>query len=310
MATLEEELARATPQRDSYLSIGMFDGVHMGHRSLLERLEQEASSAGSVSGVVTFRNHPVPVLHPEASIPTLTTVGERTRLLQELGIDMVVPVTFTLEVSRVTAAEFVSMLQRHLRMRGLVVGPDFALGHGRGGTPDFLRSLGADMGFTVTVADVLAHEGARVSSTAIRSALAHGDLATVSGYLGRSYALQGSVVHGEGRGGSVLGYPTANLSVEGGTALPSDGIYATWAYVEGACHAAATSIGLRPTFGGHERTVEAFLLDFDGDLYGKPMRLEFVQRLRDEVAFEGVEALKQQMGADVEETRRILGGEA
>lgn len=306
MTPLEDELARARPSRDSYLSIGVFDGVHRGHRHLLELLKREAARAGCVAGVVTFCNHPRTVLNPGVSASSLTTVEERTRLLQEAGMEMVAPITFTPEVSRVTAIEFIGLLQRYLRMRGLVVGPDFALGHNREGTPEVLRALGREMGFTVTVADFYTRAGLRVSSTAIRNALAQGDVPAASQLLGRYYALTGEVVRGVGRGDSVLGYPTANIAVDNNLALPADGIYATWAFVGQRQYQAATSIGVRPTFGAGERTVEAFLLDFHGDLYHRRMRLEFVERLRDEMAFESAEALRRQIAFDVERTKGIL----
>ena len=306
MTLLEDELARATPSGDMYLSIGVFDGVHRGHRHLLELLKQEAAVAGCLAGVVTFVNNPRAVLNQGVVIQSLTTVEERIRLLHELGIETVAPITFTVEVSQVTATEFVALLQRHLHMRGLVVGPDFVLGHNREGTPEVLRALGKEKGFSVMVAEVYQQGDVNVSSTAIRSALAQGDVATASQMLGRRYALTGEVVHGTGRGTSVLGYPTANIAVASNLAIPKDGIYATWVYVDQRRYPAATSIGTRPTFGAGERTIEAFVMDFEGDLYQKSIPLEFVERLRDEVAFESTEALRVQIDADVEQTRRIL----
>ena len=304
--TLVEELAAAAPPRDSYLSIGVFDGVHLGHRHVLELLKQEAARAQCLAGVVTFRKHPRTVLNPGISIPSITSVEERVRLLQELGIDYVVPVTFTLEVSRITAREFVTLLQTHLRMRGLVTGPDFALGHGREGTVEVLATMGRELGFSVTVAETLSQRNRRVSSTTIRDAIARGDVQTASTLLGRPFALEGMVVRGEGRGGSELGYPTANVQTDPGFAIPGDGIYATWAYIGDQRHKAATSIGVRPTFGEGKRTVEAHVLDFQGNLYDQSIRLEFTHRLRDEMAFKNVEELKDQIQLDVELVRRML----
>ncbi|MBI4202063.1 MAG: bifunctional riboflavin kinase/FAD synthetase [Chloroflexi bacterium] len=308
MTTAAQELAQGTPAQDTYLSIGVFDGVHVGHQHLLRLLQLKAGQARCLAGVVTFRNHPRTVLTPGASPPILTSVAERIRLMRELGIVVVAPITFTLEVSHLSAEEFVGLLQRHLRMKGLVVGPDFALGHNRQGTPEVLRDMGHSMGFTVTVAEPFLQGGERVSSTAIRQAVARGNLAEAARGLGRNYALAGTVVHGEGRGGTALGYPTANLQTDADAALPADGIYAAWAHVGERRYGAATSIGVRPTFGrGLARRVEAFLLDFRGDLYGQEVRLEFVRRLREEIAYPGLEALKLQIAVDVEETRRVLG---
>ena len=308
MIELEQEFANVALPADTYISVGVFDGVHAGHRHLLELLVNRAREANCVPCVVTFRNNPRTVLDQELAISTLTPIAERTRLLYELGIEIVAPITFTRKVSEGTADEFMTLLQDRLRMRGLVVGPDFALGHNRQGTPDYLQTLGAQRGFSVTVADFLLQGGTRVSSTLIRDTVARGDLASAAQYLGRCFSILGDVVHGEGRGGSQLGYPTANLSVEPTQALPSDGIYSAWAYVGDQRFQTAISIGVRPTFGsGNTRTVEAFLLDFEGDLYGEIVRLEFVQRLRDELAFTSTEALRNQIAKDVEDTRRVLG---
>jgi riboflavin kinase/FMN adenylyltransferase len=307
MTTLEDELAQARPAKDTYLSVGVFDGVHVGHRHLLELLKGEASGAGCIPGVVTFRNHPRTVLAPGNGPPILTPVEERIRLLKEMGMAVVAPITFSREVSLLSAREFVAVLEERLRMKGLVVGPGFALGHNRQGTPEALRELGRERGFAVAVAEPFLQDGQRVSSTAIRDALTQGDLEAAARGLGRCYAIVGRVVHGEGRGGRELGYPTANLQVDPEVALPRDGIYATWAYQGQRRYASAASIGVRPTFGkGNARTVEAFLLDFQGDLYGTSVRLEFVRRLREERAFPSVEALRVQIALDVEEARRAL----
>ena len=305
MAPLEE-LAAATPPRDSYITVGVFDGVHLGHQHLFAALVREAARAGCLAGVVTFRNHPGTVLVPGTVIPAITTVEEQAGLIRKLGIDFVVPATFTLEVSKMTADEFVSLLQRHLRMRGLVVGPDFALGHHREGTPEVLKKLGEKLGFSVAVVEPFTLDSHVVNSTAIRTALAQGDVQMAASLLGRPFTLEGTVVRGDQRGGSILNYPTANVQADYGMMVPGDGIYATWAHFGGQRHKAATSIGVRPTFGSNERTVEAFVLDYQGDLYNKSMRLEFVRYLRTEVAFESVEKLKEQMDRDVEQVRQVL----
>ena len=199
------------------------------------------------------------------------------------------------------------MLHKHLRMRCMVIGPDFALGHRRQGTPEVLKELGERLGFSVTVAEPFTYESERVSSTTIRSALAQGDIQTAVALLGRRFTLEGRVVRGKGRGTN-LGYPTANIEAGSGIVVPGDGIYATWAYIGGRRYKAASSIGVRPTFGAGQRTVEAFVLDFTGDLYNKAVRLEFVQRLRDEVAFGSAEELQKQISLDVEQVRRVLEG--
>ena len=303
---IDGELAEASPDRDSALTLGVFDGVHRGHQHLIRATVKEARKSGRLALVATFRNHPGSVLRPDFRPSYITGLDDRISLMGALGVDRVIPITFDLELSELGARDFVALLQRRLRMQALVVGPDFALGRNREGDVPTLTSLSNDMGFSLVVSDLLEDDGRPVRSTVVRQALAEGDLALVQTLLGRHFALEGAVERGAGRG-KVLGFPTANLRIAPDRALPGDGIYATWALVGERRHMAATSIGARPTFGETDRTVEAFLLDFDGDLYGSEVRLEFVQRLRDDVKYDSVEALKDQIGRDVDETRRILG---
>ena len=304
---LDDELAVASRDRDSWLSIGVFDGVHRGHRHLLKQLIAEAASAGHLAGVVTFRNHPASVLRPDFQPRYLSSVEERVRLIGDAGVDFVAPVTFDEEVSKLSAKDFVVRLQRTFCMRGLVVGPDFGLGHKRQGDVKNLTALGAALGFDVKVVESLEDSGAPVKSTAVREALAKGEIVRAARLLGRNYTLTGVVVGGD-KVGRDLGFPTANLEATPGMAVPSDGIYAAWALLGGKRFMAATSIGTRPTFGDNDRVIEAFLLDFQGDLYGQDLRLEFVQRLRDQVKFDAVEQLTAQVGVDVAQTRKILEG--
>ena len=306
--SIHDDLARRPPQRDSVLTIGMFDGVHSGHRHLLSLLVHEAARTGRTSVVVTFRNHPASVLRPDSAPRLLTSVRERQRLIEEAGIDLVVPVRFDLELSRLTARDFAAALSEHMHMRGLVVGPGFAMGHRREGDVPMLTSLGREMGFSVTpVQPFLDEDGRPVRSTAIRAALSRGDLARASRLLGRNYTFTGRVVRGHGRGGP-LGFPTANLDEVEGLALPGDGIYAAWAHVDAARYMAATSIGVRPTFEDGDHSVEAYIMDFEGDLYGREVRLEFVRWLRGELKFDSVKGLQEQVSKDVDQTRALLEG--
>ena len=302
---IDQEPAHPTSDRDSVLAVGVFDGVHRGHRHLIRCLMSEASDTDRLAGVVTFRNHPGSVLDRDFKPRYLTGLEERVHLIEGMGVDFVAPLTFDIDLSRLRAAEFVSRLQERFRMRGLVVGPDFAMGRRREGDGRTLSALGRDAGFTVTVVDLLADGGEPVSSTSIRDALALGDVARAAALLGRSFALTGVVVKGVGRGRS-LGFPTINLGVPPGRAVPGDGVYATWVYIGGSRHMAATSVGPRPTFHDGERTVEAFVLDFDGDLYDQEVRMEFAARLRGQTKYESPQALREQIGRDVEETRRLL----
>ena len=303
---IDSELAGFSTDQDSVLTIGVFDGVHRGHRHLISRLRSEATDMGCLAGVVTFRNHPASVLRRDFKPQYLTSLDERLRLLKELGVDQVIPVTFDLELSKLRAREFLALLRRHLRLRGLLIGPDFSMGHDREGDAKALAALGQEMGFSVSVVDLLRDGEDAVRSTLIRQALAQGDVARVEKMLGRSFALAGVVVRGVGRG-RTLGFPTANLEPPQGVAVPGDGIYATWAHVKARRYMAATSIGTRPTFDERRRTIESFILDFEGDLYEHEIRLEFVRRLRDEVKYDTVQALQEQVDRDVDQTRAILG---
>lgn len=302
----DSEFAEQWYAQDAAVTIGVFDGVHRGHQHLLGRLGEVARQTGRMSVVLTLKNHPASVLRPDFDARYLTTLDERLRLIREVGGDLVLPVSFDVELSRLTARGFAILLRSHIQMRALVVGPDFAMGHNREGDIEVLAALGAEMGFSLHVVEpLLDDDGRPVRSTYVRDALSEGDVAAASKLLGRNYALSGTVVAGHGRGGP-LGFPTANLEVPAGMAVPADGIYATWAHVAGERHMAATSIGVRPTFGDGARAVEAFILDFDGDLYGREVGLEFVSRLRPETRFDTVDALQEQVRRDVAGTRAIL----
>ncbi len=304
--SIREELTSLSPSQDSVLSIGVFDGVHLGHRRLIARLIEESAQLGLVPGIVTFRGHPESVVTEGSAPRLLSSLDERINLLKGLGISLVVPVTFDEALSKLQAREFVSLLQQTLRMRALVVGPDFALGYKREGDVAKLTSLGRELGYSVSIVGAaVSDDGNPITSTAVREALGAGDVERVASLMGRQFSLWGEVVTGEGRG-ATLGFPTANLMTEGELAVPGDGIYATWAYAGGERFMAAASIGVRPTFADAGRAVEAFLLEFRGDLYGQRLRLEFVRRLRDERKFDDVVALQRQVDEDVIQTREIL----
>ena len=298
-------MVNVAPSRDTVLTIGTFDGVHLGHQQLLHHLKGVAVRNGLLSVVLTFRNHPRLVLNPEVNLHYITALKERVVLLQGQGVDLVIAVDFTRELSLLKAQEFVALLSEHLKMKGLVVGPDFALGHSREGDIPALKRLGAKMGFWLEPVEQVLMGKSNIKSSVIRNFITEGDVETASRMLGRWYSLTGLVVEGDRRG-RLLGFPTANLSLDSNLVIPADGIYATWAIVEGRRYQAATCIGVRPTFGVNNRTVEAFILDFEGDIYGIPLTLEFARRLREERAFSSVEALIEQMKLDVEQTRDLL----
>ena len=303
---LVSELSAFTPERETLLTIGVFDGVHLGHRHLIGKLTQEAARGNFLSGVVTFNRTPKAVLSPRTKVARLTTLEERATFLRSLGVDLVVPLTFTTDVAALSAREFVLYLKKYLKMRGLVIGPNFALGRGREGNVAALQSLGQELGFTVEVVKPLMVEGSVVSSTAVREALARGDMKTTTRLLCRYFSLSGPVVGGAERGHHILGFPTANIQLDPEQALPEDGVYATLAHIGDEVHQSVTNIGVKPTFGKGERTVEVHILGFSGDLYGQKLTIELVERLRAETKFASPEELSAQIKKDVEQARTIL----
>ncbi len=302
---IEEELSRVKPERETALTIGVFDGVHRGHQFLIAKLNQKAAAESLDSGVLTFQHHPRLVLKPQSQITRLTSLQERITLLERAGVKYVVPLSFTPDISQLSAREFVELLRRYLRVRALVIGPDFALGKGKKGDAPALTALGEELDFTVEVVPPLVSNGEAVSSTAIRKALDNGDIKKATEFLGRHFSLKGQVSRGDSRG-KTLGFPTANIVPEQGQALPADGVYAVRARVEDKTYHAVANIGLRPTFGSEERLLEAHLLGFSGDLYGQEIEIEFVGRLRDEVRFPDADKLKAQVVRDIEQAGTIL----
>ena len=290
----------------SFVAIGVFDGIHRGHQQLIGGMAQAAHAAGNLAAVLTFDPHPAIALGYQPPL-LLTTVEERSELLASLGLDLLVMFPFTPATVRTSAADFVAPLTQHLCLAELWGGPDFAFGHRRTGDVQFLRRLGAERGFAVRVVEPLVWEGDLISSSRVRVALQTGDLPQATGCLGRPYRLEGVVVRGQGDG-SRIGVPTANLSPPPERLIPGGGVYACLA--GGArleAHPAVVNVSTRPRLGGGELTFEAHLLDFDGDLRGQTLALDFVARLRDEVAFPTVEALAAQIREDIAQARIILG---
>jgi len=302
---VEEELASFSPEIDTLLTVGVFDGVHLGHKHLISELLRQAGEKGLLSGVVTFRQHPEDLLSSKKQLPFLTDIKTRVRLLQNEGIDIIVPLSFTKDLARLDARRFIGLLRKHLKMRGMVIGSDFALGKGREGDTGTLRRLGKEMDFSVTVVPPMEINGEVVSSTTIRKAMAEGNMEKVRMLTGRYFSLHGRVVTGAGRGEG-LGFPTANLDVNSGQALPPDGVYAGLAHINGKIYQTMTNVGKDPTFGVSERTIEAYLLDYSGDLYGHELTVDFVARLRDEKKFKNVDELKKQVAEDVRQGKNIL----
>jgi len=289
----------------SHATIGSFDGIHRGHQALLKPLIAGARAAGAASVLVTFEPHPRCVIDPDHCPPLLTTLEEKTWLLDQLGLDHVVVIPFTRQIAALSAATFMERLLRGIELRRIVVGESHRFGHGQRGDPAFLRRLGTRHGFTVEVAPTLLRGREPISSSRIRRLVLLGQVRAAAQLLGRDYFIRSTVEHGAKRGRQ-LGFPTANLQIAPNKLLPANGIYAARVDLDDVAYAGALSVGLRPTFGGSSVTVEVFILDFDADIYGRLLTVWFVQRLRGEKRFASVPALQQQMARDVENTRRIL----
>ncbi len=288
------------------LALGNFDGLHRGHLRIIERVRRGAVERGGTAMAMTFDPHPPRVVRPDRAPPLLMTTAQRLEALERAGIGCVAVVRFTLEMSRWDPETFVrTVLVDWLRVSEVWVGADFLFGHERSGNFSLLRTLGQRYGFRADKIDPVRYKEFVVSSTRIRRLVAEGRIDEAGALLGRMYSIDGIVVEGRKRGRE-LGFPTANLETENDL-IPPRGVYATTLTVDGIVHAAITNIGVRPTFGdGTEATVETHLLDYAGDLYGRRVRLGFVQRLRDERYFEDVDALKAQIDADVRRAERLF----
>lgn len=293
--------------QNSWLTVGVFDGVHRGHQQIIKKLIADAHANEAPAVVLTFDPHPTSVLSGQ-EIKYLTLPDERADLLGQLGVDLVITERFTRELSVVTAYDFMSRLKRHLGLQYMLIGYDFALGKRREGKAARLTEIGSELGYTVEVVPALSDESGVISSTAIRKLIEVGNVAEAARLLGHFYSLHGPVIHGEGRG-KTINVPTANIAYSHEKMIPAKGIYACWAYLNEKRYRAAINIGTNPTFTPDKQTpnVEVHLLDFHRDIYGEDVRLEFVARLRDELRFDSVEKLLEQIWKDVEMTRQILG---
>ncbi len=287
------------------LALGTFDGVHRGHQALLWEAVRLARSRGGRSAAITFDPHPLAVVAPPPEPFLLTTLEERLDLLAGLGIDLAVVVRFDAAFRQIPAEAWLTLLREQVAMRHVICGSNYTFGHDRGGTVDQLRQWSVLHGIELHVIPPVHIGGTLVSSTLIRRLIQSGEVREAARYLGRWYTLRGIVQHGDGRGRS-LGFPTANLAPPDDKLLPAPGIYAGLTSLPPETHHTAISIGTRPTFGPGALVVEAYVLDFAGDLYGASLELRFVHRLRDELAFTSEAALVRQIRDDVAQTRRLL----
>ncbi len=299
--TLEQRLT----DQPTVLTIGKFDGMHLGHQRLVGATVDRAHTLGYLSAVLTFEPHPDVVLRPERELYLLTNLEERSELIAAFNPDMLIVAPFTRETMRTPPDTYMRQICTALPLRELYVGTDFALGHKREGDVARLQAIGQELGYTVTTVDPVKIGDITVSASQIRQLLYAGDVQGVIPLLGRPFWVRGTVIMGDRRG-HTIGYPTANLAIAPVHALPLDGVYACYAYITDVPLPAVTNIGTRPTFDGTRRTVEAHLLDWSGDLYGQQVRLEFLHHLRGERKFSSVAELVAQIGRDADHARHIL----
>jgi len=299
------DLHQAQSEHETVLTIGAFDGLHLGHQDLLQQLIHRTQQTDRVSGVVTFDPLPRTILHPASNTICLTTTEDKIELLTQWGLDLLVILPFTPELARTSARDFVQMLCEYLHMTELWIGWDFSLGRGRAGNASALTKLGKAMGFHVHVIDPVRDGPVVISSTQIRHLITAGRVREAAEMLGRYHQLRAVVISGEGRG-KRLGFPTANLQLSEHCAVPASGVYAAYVAYREQRFPAVANIGCRPTFGEEEHGVEAHLLDLDGNLYGEHIGLQFVERLREERRFPNAEALCAQIEKDIAQAREIL----
>lgn len=289
----------------SAVAIGVFDGVHRGHQAVLRHLTERAREIDGRSIALTFDPHPLEFLDPDKAPDLLTTIDQRATVMESCGVEIMGVLPFQ-QIRDLDPTLFaVEILSLRLNARWLTVGENFRFGRDRTGDAELLRRVGERQGFALDVVSMVGGESETISSTRIRALLAAGDVEGAAGLLGRRFELEGPVVHGESRG-AAIGFPTANLHIPERMAVPANGVYAVFATVAGSRHQAVVNIGVRPTFGINTRTVEAHIIDFDEDIYGEDVALEFVAHLRAERRFESLDALVSQIGDDLRQAVEIL----
>lgn len=292
--------------KNAWLAIGVFDGVHRGHQQMLQRLVSGAHAESAPAVVLTFEPHPAVVLGKQVDFKWLSPPDERNMLLLSQGVDFIILQHFDRDFAMISAQDFMQNIARQLGLSRLFVGHDFALGHNRQGNISFLTEIGKKLGYSIELINPVTDQNGVISSTRIRNYIRAGMVEEAYQDLGRYYSLSGPVVHGDGRG-RTINIPTANLDHHPDKLIPSNGVYACWAWLAGERMAAVTNIGTRPTFSSELAThVEAHILNLHEEIYGQELTLEFVQRLRDEQRFPSVDSLIAQIHSDIDQTRKIL----
>jgi riboflavin kinase / FMN adenylyltransferase len=298
------------PFHHPVITIGNFDGVHLGHQTLFHTVKDRSRALGGQSVVITFDPHPIKLMRPDKQLPQLTTTKQKIKLLSSLGLDVLIVHPFSPEFGALPAREFIqSYLVQRLGAREVVIGHDYRFGRNREGDIALLQALGAEFGFPVHVVDAIQINDIVVSSTLIRNLIKNGQVLAAQNFLGRPYEITGQVVHGHGRGARLLGFPTANIAADNGLLVPGVGIYAVRVEMQGRIYPAVANVGTCPTFDNQELSLEVYLLDFDRDIYGECLAVQFVARLRDERRFADVPTLVDQIKKDVAAARQIVGPE-
>jgi riboflavin kinase/FMN adenylyltransferase len=304
-----QDLSEIQLEQETIVTIGAFDGIHVGHQAILQQLVKRVKKCGDcLSAMVTFEPHPRTVLDTASEPDLLTTLDEKITLLGHFDLDLLILLPFNQELADTSAPDFVRRLKHELQMRELWVGPNFRLGKDRQGGPERLQKLGQEMGFALHIIEPLIQDGQMISSTYIRQLLSKGDVAQAQRWLGRPYSLSGEIVHGAGRG-QKMGFPTANVAPPLSKLVPANGVYVACASLnkqpEPVYHT-VVNIGVRPSFDNGHRTIEAHILDFDADIYGQVLTLRFLQMLRGERHFDSVETLIAQIKEDCREARQVF----
>ena len=298
-----------TPYKNAVVTIGNFDGMHIGHQALFNEVIQKAKAIDGTSVAMTFEPHPIRVLKQNGQPPLITLYEQKLELIEKTGIDVLICIPFTPDFAAVSAKAFVEdLLVRRIGMKAMVVGKDYTYGKNREGTLDTLKADAQRLGFEVIVAEwirVPTSLAGRASSTLIRELVKDGKLSDARELLGRHYQIRGKVVEGRNRGGKLLGCPTANINLQD-ELCPKNGIYAVTVDWQGSCYKGVANIGYSPTFDDQRFTVEVHILDFDGDLYGEKIRVNFIERIRDEIKFNDISELSEQIQKDIQAAGRIL----
>lgn len=299
------------PFNQAVLTIGNFDGVHIGHQALLHTVIEKAHAIGGTAATMTFDPHPMRVLAKKEHPPLITLTEQKTELLAKAGIDVLIRIAFDKAFASIPAVEFISdLLVKRIGMKALVVGGDYRFGRNRQGNLALLRKMAPELGYEVMVVDWVRPANGlseRISSTRIRELVMDGEMETAKKLLGRYYQIRGQVAVGRNRGGRLLGFPTANINLQD-ELCPKQGIYAVTVEHAGRILQGVANIGYSPTFDDHIFTIEVHIMDFDENIYNDTIRVNFIQRLRDEIKFDGIEALARQIQQDIEDARQILAG--